>query len=366
MKKSSLLLSGIAYIVAVSCGGDGEPAVPRAEPPVGSKPATLAEWTLFADAPAQKPAGGVIPYEMRSPLFTDYALKLRFLYLPEGEKIDFKTDEAWEFPVGSILIKTFAYPNDERDPSLGIHMIETRLVVHEEDGWKVFTYEWNDEQTEATRLTSGRNFEFSWIGSAGETRTVNYGIPSNGTCRKCHGTAPDTRTLGPSTGMMNMMNDYGDGPVNQIDHLESLGLLDETPPPPSERQALVDPEDPSADPTEKGRAYLHANCGHCHSPEGEDADQGLFLDYLSTDPVTTTNFQTWGVCKMATSAGNAECTSFLDVIPGDPDSSLMPCRMEIDDEAGKMPPSGRSVAHVEGIEIVRGWIAAMDLPACGQ
>ena len=364
---ATLLILGLSV---VGCGGgsgdggiDGGPddaGTDAGDRPVGEKPASLSEWRLFDDLPNQIPAADVVPYEMRSPLFTDYAAKHRFIVVPEGDKISYTDEGAWGFPVGSILVKTFAYPIDERDPGLGEKLIETRLLVHQTDGWQVFTYIYNDDATEATRVTGGRVIPLSWIDSTGATRSVDYGVPTNGACRKCHGTAERTRVLGPQTGQLNRDFDYGAGMVNQIDHIASLGLFDVEPPAIEARLAFTVPDDMAATATDRARGYMDSNCGHCHSPDGETAEKKLFLDWASTDPATG-DPTAWGVCKSPTSAGNADCAETLDIIPGDPDSSLMICRMELLTD-GQMPPLGRALAHTEGLELVRQWITEMEVP----
>ena len=329
-------------------------------------PEKLSEWALFDDIPNQIPADDVVPFEVTSPLFTDYAIKHRFVHVPEGETIEYSDTERWQSPVGTIYVKTFAFPVDERDPETGEQLIETRLMVHEEEGWRVHTYVYGDDQSDADRLVVGADVEVSWIDSDGQTRTIeNYAIPSNGQCRDCHGAAPDTRTLGPSTGMLNRDNDYGDGPVNQIDHLASLGWLDRVPPPVEERMTLIDPLDESsgADIHERARSYFVPNCSHCHAPDGEASEHQLFLDYANMDPATGDPFN-WGVCKVPTAAGNGDCIQSFDVVPGDPDMSLMVCRMESENAADFMPPLGRSISHQEGVDLIRAWIADMDPGPC--
>ena len=378
MKNSTTLLLAAATLINSGCGDDSRPkgtvgdasvdsgnggadgGIDAGVRPVGERPDLLSEWSLFKDPSNQVPEDDVVPYDLISPLFTDYAVKHRFLVVPEGEKIGYTNEGAWDFPVGSILVKTFGYPIDERNPSLGENLLETRLLVHQTDGWAVFTYVYNEDQTDGARVTGGRTIPTSWIDNTGTTQSIDYAVPTNGACRKCHGTAERTRILAPQTGQLNRNNDYGAGLINQIDHIASLGLFDTTPPAEPSRLRFTGPDDLSATATDRARGYLDANCGHCHSPEGETSEKNLFLDFASTDPITG-NPGEWGVCKSPTSAGNADCAEVVDIVPGSPDDSLMVCRMEIN-TGGLMPPIGRSVVHTEGIEIVSTWIADMEIP----
>jgi uncharacterized repeat protein (TIGR03806 family) len=335
----------------------------------------LSEWDLFDDIRNQVPAEDVIPFEVTSPLFTDYALKHRFVtlrHVTHSGKIEYSDNERWQSPAGTIYVKTFAYPVDMRDPEAGEQLIETRLLVHEEDGWKVWVYVYNEDMTDAELVLGGLTVSVSWIDESGETQTVpDYGVPSNGACRKCHGTTPDTRTLGPSTGMLNRVNDYGEGLVNQIDHLASLGLLNNAPPPEDEsnprityvdgveHNASCDPDDWSCL-HEAARSWLDSNCSHCHAPDGEVADKLLFLDWASLDPEAQ-DTTSWGICKVPTSASNGvNCDQRFDIFPGDPDRSLLLCRVESVDAGEMMAPLGRSTVHVQGAKVLRDWIAKMD------
>ncbi len=356
-------------------GADGDVAGPNpADPPSSGTPDTLDAWNLFADACAQTPKDDVIPYEVTAPLFTDFAAKKRFIYVPPGEEIDLRPgapdewDEnaPWGFPEGSILVKTFAYPVDERDEALGERLIETRLLVHEASGWRPIVYQWNEAQTEARRVTGGATVDVSYVNAAGDTVEIPfYGIPANGACRECHGALPDTSPIGPKTPMLNRENDYGSGPVNQIDYMHSLGLFDEAPDAEPSRLTFPDPEsaDIAISDTDKARAYLDSNCAHCHSPEGETAFKELFLDWGSTDPGTTDPFH-WGVCKVFTSGGNGTtCTQVYNIEPGSPEDSFLACRVSITGP-GAMPEIGKSIVHPAGVEIIEAWIAEMDIPAC--
>lgn len=369
---SAVLVVGLTF--GVACGDDsggGDDEAGTANPPVGARPdpATLDEWNLFANAATQAPYSDVIPYEMTSPLFTDYATKHRFIYVPEGEQIEYDPTAKWVFPEGSVLVKTFAYPVDERDPSLGEQLIETRLLINEGDnGWRPIVYEWNAAQTEAVIRPGGATVPVSYTLADGNTRDIpEYQIPSHGACRQCHGTVPDTAPIGPSTGALNRDNDYGSGPENQVDHLHALGLFDQAPDAIGARLAYPDPftTDITVSETDKGRSYLDVNCAHCHSPTGSVSDKELYLDWASTDPSGTTLPFHWGVCKKPTSAGGVVGCDGLDtdVRPGDAENSLLACRVETIG-AGLMPELGRTLQHAEGLAVVEDWINAMNLAGC--
>ena len=374
MKYSLLVLTLAASLAA--CGSDGaDKRVADAAVDGGltlgdvpeKTPTKLSGWNLFADLPNLVPRDGAVAYDMNNPLFTDYANKQRFIYLPKGKKITYVDRGDWKFPVGTILIKSFGTLLDEAKPEKGERHLETRLLIHRSEGWIPEVYVWNDEQTDAVRDVTGATIPVTRHLADGSKESFDYGVPSRAECRKCHGTTPPidgaqgTRALGPMTGQLNMEHDYGDGPVNQIDYMASLDMFSKAPPPAKDRMTFPGPDDKSVPVAERARGYLQANCAHCHSKKGEVFDKNLWLDWESTDP--SEDPYLWGVCKKPTSAGNAECDAMLDIVPGDPDASLMLCRMESKGK-GRMAPLGRNLVHTEGVALIREWIAEMDLPSC--
>ncbi|MEM9728098.1 MAG: hypothetical protein AAF997_05895 [Myxococcota bacterium] len=339
----------------------------------GGTPQLLSEWGLFSDIENQIPEDGVVPYDVTAPLFTDDAMKLRFLQIPDGETIEYSDTARWIQPDGAIYVKTFAYPVDARDPELGLQLIETRIIEFTDEGEvDMWTYVYPEgENDDAELVVWGPTFDVSYINELGETVEFNYAVPSVPACRNCHSPPPRSRTLGPSSGMLNTDKDYGGevGVQNQVDYLNSLGLFDTTPS--EDRNTYV--TNPTTEDTaglhDRVRSYLDSNCSHCHARDGEVADKGLYLMFDEMDPETSDPF-TWGVCKTPTSAGNGTtCDQGLDIVPGDPDASLFLCRLESVSPGELMPPLGRTTVHTKGAELVREWIEKMpeifpDIPDC--
>jgi uncharacterized repeat protein (TIGR03806 family) len=334
-------------------GGSGE-VTPA---PEGTPYPTLSEWHLFRDAARQVPADHVIPYDVISPLFSDYTAKRRFLYVPAGSKIAYSPTDKWGLPVGSILVKTFSFLADARDPSKGERLLETRLLIHESSGWTPHTYVWNAEQTSATLKTGGDTIPSHFIDMSGAERTDQYTVPSVNDCRNCHGLFGRTDTLGGRTRQLDRDYDYGNGPENQIDHLAALGLFDKAPEPASARVHLVDPFG-TAPLHARARSYFDANCGHCHQPgKATGSSSGYWLDYASTEP--TEPKANWGFCKVPAAAGGATCGRQFDVVPGSPDESIIVCRLESTQAKVRMPSVGRNLIHAEGVALVRQWISGL-------
>ena len=184
------------------------------------------ELPLLPDGSSQAPNEGVLPYDLNTPLFSDYASKHRFVWLPPGTAAMYDEHDSFEFPVGTVIIKTFAYFADARDPSLGERLLETRLIVHRDDGWYPITYLWNDEETEARRRIIGKRIPVTWIDLDGETRSINYQVPNTNQCHECHDVHHDTLgLLGPKARNLNKDYAYPGGTANQLEHWTEVGLL---------------------------------------------------------------------------------------------------------------------------------------------
>ena len=129
-------------------------------------PKFLSEFGFFEDMKNQLPAESVHPYSLVSPLFSDQTDKLRFVYVPEGERLGYVKNKVFIFPVGSTLIKTFAYLN--KNGSLDQQLLETRLLINTQSGWKAISYVWNEDQTDAKRAIAGATIPTSFINSKGK------------------------------------------------------------------------------------------------------------------------------------------------------------------------------------------------------
>jgi uncharacterized repeat protein (TIGR03806 family) len=354
-------------LALAACSGSPETLSPidvgPTPAPAGMPYDALDAWHLFTDGPGQKPAAGVIPYDVIAPLFSDYTTKYRFLWVPPGKKITWHDTERWDFPVGTILVKTFAYLTDARDAKKGQRLLETRLLVHEDKAtWTPHTYEWDAAQKTAVRKVAGDTIDATWIDATGATKTNAYGVPNTNVCKECHGKTGLTGSLGGRTRQWNRTLDYGKGPENQIDHLASLGLFDVTPPPAGARETLVDPFG-SGSASDRGRSYLDANCSHCHGVVGLAKGTAFWLDWSHTDPVKG-NPTDFGVCKVPASAGGATCGLGFDVVPGHSDQSIVPCRTDSIDNKIAMPPVGHHLVHEEGVALLKAWIDAMPEAKC--
>jgi uncharacterized repeat protein (TIGR03806 family) len=320
-------------------------------------PDHLSAFGLFrGDGSAQEPADGVIPYDVNTPLFSDYALKYRFVRVPPGTKAQYREPEALDFPEGTVLVKTFAYANDARDLARGRRLIETRLLVNRPTGWVGLPYVWNDEQTEATLRIAGVTKDVHRIGPDGAELTHRYAVPNANQCLGCHENSKVMKPIGPTARGLNRQFNYPDGPENQLTRWTRLGILEGAPSPEKAPRMAVW-NDPSTGSVEhRARAWLEANCAHCHNPAGPARTSGFDLRVVQNDPFKS------GVWKMPIAAGKGSGGRFYDIVPGSADKSIVTFRIESTEPGIMMPELGRRLVDKEGVALVRSWIDGMHDP----
>jgi len=216
--------------------------------------------------------------ELSTALFTDYAEKQRLLKVPAGTMMIADGDGLPVFPDGTILVKTFYYYDDVRDPDLGKRIIETRLEIKQDNRWDIATYVWNDAQTEATLALNGLDTQVSWINNQGVSRTIAYEVPSQTQCSECHRTAQnEVIPIGPKLRNLNHeVTRFGQS-VNQLQHLQTVNVLNSFDP--TTIASLPSIDDPNVSLAEKGRAYLDMNCSHCHQYSTSANPTGRRLDF---------------------------------------------------------------------------------------
>lgn len=321
----------------------------------------LSEYGFFREPLADLlPAAGVFPYEVNAPLFSDYAEKARFIYLPGGYSMRYHPEREFDFPVGAVIIKNFYYYNEANNPENGRKILETRLLIKEEKGWKPLEYVWNDSQTEALLEVAGASFPVRWNDAQGDKQQINYIAPNLNQCKGCHSFDGQFVPIGVSARQLNR-ND-------QLTTWAKQGYL--TLPPdfnPDTAPRLADYRSPdggfthypnaqcgaSDALTARARAYLDANCGHCHNPHGPASTSGMFLYSQET------NEERLGVGKPPVAAGRGSGNRKYGIVPGKPDQSILLFRMEQDDPGIRMPELGRQLMHREGVTLIRDWIKAL-------
>lgn len=315
--------------------------------------ATLSEYGFFVgELKTLSPAEGVIPYQLNSALFSDYAFKARFVKLPPGVKAKYNGDDVLDFPVGTALIKNFYYPADFRNPEKDIRILETRLLLHENDGWKTLPYIWNDEQTEAYLDVAGKNIPVSWTHYDGVIKNISYSVPNMNQCKGCHLRGDKVMPIGPSARQLNGEQNYGGGVENQLTFWDSHSMIEGLPAL-SSVKALTAYDDETAAIDLRARAWLEINCAHCHRTDGPAKNSGLYLLASEKDK------RVLGVGKAPVAAGKGSGGRLYGIVPGKPDESILQFRIESTHPGIMMPELGRQLTHTEGVELVRKWIAEM-------
>lgn len=329
----------------------------RSAPTAGYKyPMKLSEYGFFeGKLAAQQPAAGVVPYALNTPLFSDYAEKLRFIRMPEGETVAFNDTEVLDFPVGTMIIKTFYYPHDARKPEKGRRLMETRLLIHEEDGWEALPYQWLEDQSDAVLEVAGGRKDVKFVDANGKKRKFTYSMPNKNQCKGCHSWDGAMRPIGPSARQLNGELTYPDGETsNQLAHWAGKGLLTDLPADHAEIPYVPVWDDPNTgDLDARARAWLDINCAHCHNPHGPASTSGFFLDIHQTEA------QVLGVYKTPVAAGRGAGKARYDIHPGQPESSILYYRMASTDPGVMMPEVGRRLVHDEGLALIRDWITQM-------
>ncbi|OQD43094.1 hypothetical protein BUL40_08370 [Croceivirga radicis] len=322
-------------------------------------PQNLSDTGAFSDLGTLEVNPGIIPYEMIDPFWSDGATKKRWMAIPNdgahdtaAEQIQFSENGVWDFPVGSVLIKHFDYPIDERDPTI-TRKVETRFSIKGQDGNFYFlTYRWLPDESDAVLQEIGRDEPIQVTTLTGGTKTETWHYPSNSECISCHNPALGG-TLGPRTRFLNKDYDYSEkgGVVgNQLVTLSHLGILNET---------ITDTDTPNflthtsindnaASLEEKARSYLDLNCAYCHQPAtGNRADFDLRL-------VNT---------LAQTGLLNADILTPLGVdaeerilYPSDANKSILYHRTNSVDPSIMMPPLAKGKIDEAGVALLEAWI----------
>jgi uncharacterized repeat protein (TIGR03806 family) len=369
----------------------------------------LAQYNLFSDAqdPRSLPNSRGMPYTLNSKLFTDYAVKHRVIYIPEGKKAQYLADEEQpnntnqtiRFPVGTIIAKTFGFvdqPNGKETP------YETRLLIKRvrDEGkpsqqvyWDSLEYIWRDlgdgkRRAELNQAggTAFAQYHFTdpETGKTHKGSTANYLFPNATQCTNCHSNTnkeAGVSPIGPKPRYMNrayqnespLATGQARHPVNgknQLKFMCDTGLMEMCPSTfeLDSRQVATNlkhvpkflvPGDSGHAPNSKkdiesrARAFLEINCAHCHNVNGQSSNTGFYLDYYREVD------STMGICKKPTASGSeGRGNRLYDIHPAKSADSILPYRIgpEATTLAAMMPPLGRSVVQIEAYDLINQWI----------
>ncbi len=301
-----------------------------------SFPRKLSQTGLFADTARHVPAAGVVPYRVNAEPWADGATAERLVALPGDSKLSVykKTDiqigyiaGEWEFPADGVLAKTLL---------LDGRRLETQILHFDVDTWKAYNYLWNDEQTDA--VLAGDVASESKYGPPG----AKWHHASRTECILCH-----TTRVGTVHGFRIPQL------TSELDRLDELGLFAE--PLSDKRDVIPDPHDERLPLEARARAYLHVNCGHCHSRGGGGSS---FFDARWTVPTAQARLLGLRPTQGAFGIAGAEI-----VAPGDPYRSVLYYRM-CKLGRGRMPQFGSQFVDPRGTRLIHDWIDS--LPASGR
>lgn len=310
--------------------------VPGAGSGGGSIPDLLSATGCVDSGDVTAPYSGLLPYDINAPFWSDGADKTRYIGLPNGTTVTINAEDDWEFPAGTVIVKNFL---------LGGNLVETRHLMRHPDGvWAGYTYEWNSQQTEATRVVGGKTVSISgqdWV------------FPSGAQCEQCH-TAAAGSALGPETAQLNRDFAYPstgrtDNQLETINHVMMFASpLAGTP---GTLPRLTDPMDSSADLNDRARAYLHSNCANCHRPGG-----GTPVDI---DLRYGTALQNTAACDALPQAGTLGIGNARIIAPGDAARSTLIARTNRRGDNVAMPPVGSTEIDSAGLTLLTDWMNAL-------
>ncbi len=367
--------------------------------PTAPFPQKLSQTGLFADTARNIPEPALIPYDVNAPLWSDGAAKERFIALPAGESIGYTANRGWEFPNGTVLVKTFSLQTEAGNPA-ALRRLETRLMVKQANNWDGFTYIWNDAQSDADLAPSAgvdRTYTIKDPSAPGGVVAQSWHYPSRAECMVCHSRAANW-ALGLSELQMNREFTYPSGVTdNQLRVLEHLGVLqvdagdhakkvlrkDATEKGMDGKKAdsyasdamtdkvasqrpfakstllarspdrlphMVSPSDDKQDLTARARSYLHANCAHCHIEAG-GGNASIDLEFTSDMPKSH-------LLDAVSAANNMGIKDAQFLSPGHPESSILYHRLTLRG-TGQMPPMASNRVDPAASKMIDHWIRSL-------
>ena len=309
----------------------------------------ISEYGIFINTDLKSTHEDLVKYEVVNELFSDYAHKDRYVYLPKGSSATLKDDGFFDWPEGAMMVKNFGYSAEQIGSD---RLMETRLLIKEEKKWKAISYVWNDEQTDAkiSKVGDVKNLNLKHNAAS---KDFQYVVPNKNQCKSCHNNNEAIDPVGFKIANLDKMISRDGQTINQIEYLQSKNLIsfNQAQNRPPKMVAYTDKTAPLKD---RALAYLDINCGHCHRPEGPGNTSGLFLQYNET----RTNHL--GYCKGPVAAGKGSGGRAYDITPGSADASILYYRMKSINPGEMMPEIGRSLAHTEGLELIKEWIDSIN------
>lgn len=348
MRRRAVLAAAALAVAALAGGSALVGAAPAAQVNQAvidsdAMPAKLSAFGLFQPG-GSVPISTVLPYELATPLFSDYADKARLIALPAGQKAVVGPDGRVQFPLGTVLVKSFGWTSVN-----GGRPVETRLLIHRASGWVALPYIWDADGRDATLKVAGGRLPIRFTRANGDEHSISYAVPNKNQCKDCHSQNGAIVPIGPRVGNLVFP---GVGKAGAGAGRAALARAFTNP------AALAGPvvrwdDARGASLDSRARAYLDVNCAHCHSPGGSASNSGLFQGRDVRDG------KALGIGKRPVAAGRGSGGRDFAIAPGDPDASILIYRLENTDPGIAMPELGRGMVHREGAALLREWIASM-------
>ena len=324
----------------------------------GGIPATLSMTGVFSNTPAMGPTSGLIPYSPNTPLWSDGAVKTRYIAVPNNggaitsdEQIGFSPTNYWSFPAGTVFVKTFQLNTDTSNPS-ALRRLETRLLIRDING-AVYgvTYKWRPDNSDADLLTNSLTENISITnGTSVSTQTWYYPSPSD--CLRCH-TSVANYVLGVNARQLNGNFTYLPTGVtdNQLRTLNRLGMFN---PAFDEAAIATFPQlssvtNLSASLEQRSRSYLDANCAQCHQPGGT----GITFDARYITPLANQNITNYPA------AFNLGFDNSCIIKSQDVWRSSIWQRINTTNNTIQMPPLARNVIDSNAVAVLTAWINSL-------
>jgi uncharacterized repeat protein (TIGR03806 family) len=351
--------NGEIYFVKIGGVGAGQIyKIKRVTASVPEPPALLSQLGVFTNLATLAATNTLIPYTVNSPLWSDRAVKQRWMAVPNDgaynsatEQIVFSPTNNWQFPKGTVLVKQFFLPINETNSAM-LKRLETRFIVLDSSGGVYgLTYKWRADDLDADLLLAGTNQDYIITNANGTTRTQTWIFPSRQDCLTCHN-ANAGYVLGLRTHQLNCAQTYPQTGVtdNQLRTLGHLGVLGT-----NYSEAVLPGYPQSCSVTNTGfaletrvRSYIDANCSQCHRPGGA---------YANFDARFTTPLDNQGLIYGAVNSFLND-TNDRVVVPGDLTHSLLYNRANRVD-AYEMPPLAKNIVDTNAVTTIAAWISSL-------
>jgi uncharacterized repeat protein (TIGR03806 family) len=327
-----------------------------------SFPHKLSETGLFASTKDNALAPGVIPFSINAEMWADHASAQRFIGLPDNSQVVRPNDAhnpAWRFPKNAVLAKTLSLWGKDGQAQ-NSRRVETQILLCDGGAWHGYTYQWNDDQSDAVLVdaTGAQHvYEIADPSAPGGHRRETWNFSSRADCLRCHNPPAgpplafnalqldrDCRYASPSSSSASQI-------LNQIRVLQHIGVLSETnldmP-----VMKLTNPNDTAADLNERARSWLHVNCAHCHRFLTGGAVASVFNYDQKLSESHTINYPP--------SQGTFGIEGAHVITPGDPLRSVLYYRISTLGSA-HMPHIGTRSVSQKGIDLIYDWIKQMPM-----